>query len=135
MILLTKGTTGTIILTLAEKQLLTDPNFLFIFTSHLTNEVISFVLVSASDVSTNKERWNEFSVLVNTYFGNYSEGWYTYQVYEQASSSNTDPTGLNEVESGLMFLSDGSEPTITQYDNSVTISSAKVNIFFALIIS
>ncbi len=120
MILLTKGTTGTIIVTLAEKQELTDPNFLFIFTSHITNETISFVLVSASDVSTNKERWNEFSITVNTYFANYSEGWYTYQVYEQESSDNTDPTGLTEVESGLMFLSDGSEPTTTKYDNSVT---------------
>jgi hypothetical protein len=120
MILLTKATTGTLILTLAEKQTITDANFLFVFTSHITNEVISFVLVSSADVSTNKERWNEFTIVVNTYFGNYGEGWYTYSVYEQESAVDTDPTGLTEVESGLMFLSDGSEPTTTQYDNSVT---------------
>lgn len=117
MIQLTKGTTGTIICTLAEKQTIVDANFLFVFTSRLTNEEIKFVLVSAADVSTNKTRWNEFSITVNTYFGNYGEGWYKYEVYEQESTTNTDPTGLNMVESGLMFLSDGSEPTITQFDN------------------
>lgn len=117
MIQLTKGTTGTIICTLAEKQTIVDANFLFVFTSRLTNEEIKFVLVSAADVSTNKTRWNEFSVVVNTYFNAYGEGWYKYEVYEQVSTTNTNQTGLNMVESGLMFLSDGNEPTITKFDN------------------
>lgn len=120
MIRLTKGTTGTIICTLAEKQTIVDANFLFVFTSRLTNEQIKFVLVSAADLSTNKTRWNEFSVVVNDYFGDYGEGWYNYDVYEQESSSNTDPTGLDLVESGVMFLSDGSSVTSTEFDNGTT---------------
>lgn len=118
MILLTKNTTGTIIVTLAEKQTITDANFLFVFTSHVTNNEVKFVLVTTSDVSTNKERWNEFDVVVNTYFSSEPEGWFTYDVYEQESTTNTDPTGLTKVESGMMFLSDGSEPTFTEFNNN-----------------
>lgn len=120
MILLTKGSTSTLILTLAEKQTITDANFLFVFTSRITNEQVKFVLVTSSDVSTNKTRWNEFSITVNTYFNSHGEGWWLYEIYEQVSTTNTDPTGLDMVESGIMFLSDNSEPTITQYDNAVT---------------
>lgn len=120
MILLTKGTASTMILTLAEKQTITDANFLFVFTSRITNEQVKFVLVTSSDVSTNKTRWNEFEITVNTYFNSHGEGWWLYEIYEQESTTNTDPTGLDMVESGVMFLSDNSEPTITQYDNAVT---------------
>lgn len=108
------------ILTLAEKQTITDANFLFVFTSRITNEEVKFVLVTSSDVSTNKERWNEFAIVVNTYFNTFSEGWFLYEIYEQESTTNTDPTGLTMVESGVAFLTDNSEPTITQYDNAVT---------------
>lgn len=120
MILLTKGTTSTIIVTLAEKQTITDANFLFVFTSRITNEQVKFVLVTTADVSTNKERWNEFAIVVNTYFNSFGEGWFLYEVYEQASTTNTDETGLTMIESGVAFLSDNSEPTITKYDNAVT---------------
>lgn len=120
MILLTKGTTSTIIVTLAEKQTITDANFLFVFTSRITNEQAKFVLVTSADVSTNKARWNEFTIVVNTYFNTYGEGWFLYEVFEQASTTNIDTTGLTMIESGIMFLSDNSEPTITQYDNAVT---------------
>lgn len=108
------------ILTLAEKQTITDANFLFVFTSRITNQQVKFVLVTTADVSTNKERWNEFSIVVNTYFSAHGEGWWLYEVYEQESTSNTDETGLTMVESGVAFLSDNSEPTITKYDNAVT---------------
>lgn len=120
MIRLTKGATSTIICTLAEKQTITDANFLFVFTSRMTNEQVKFVLVSAADVSTNKTRWNEFAIVTNTYFLNYAEGWYNYEVYEQESTINTDPTGLTLVEAGEMFLTDGQEVTTTEYDNDVT---------------
>jgi len=115
-----KGSTATIICTLTEKQTIVDANYLFVFTDRATNGVVKFVLVNGSDISTNKDRWNEFSITVNTYFSTYSEGWYTYDVYEQASSSNTDLSltgGL--LETGLMWLDDNSDVTTTQYDNEV----------------
>lgn len=120
MIRLTKGATSTIICTLAEKQTIVDANFLFVFTSRMTNEQVKFVLVSAADLSTNKTRWNEFSIVTNTYFANYQEGWYNYEVYEQESTSNTDSDGLTLVEAGEMFLTDGQEVDTTEFNNDVT---------------
>jgi len=54
----------------------------------------------------------------HTYFANVEEGWYTYKVYEQASSSNTNEANAGAVvETGLMFLSDGQDVTTTKYNN------------------
>lgn len=120
MLRLTKGSTVNIICTLTEKQTITDANYLFVFTSRATNNVVKFVLVNTSDVSTNKTRWNEFAVVVNTYFLNEAEGWWDYDVYEQASTTNTDLslTG-GKLESGLMFLDDNSAPVDSLYDNDI----------------
>ena len=124
MLRLTKGSTVNIICTLTEKQTITDANYLFVFTSRATNNVVKFVLVNTSDVSTNKTRWNEFAVVVNTYFLNEAEGWWDYDVYEQASTTNTDLslTG-DKLESGLMFLDDNSSPVDSLYDNDINFTS------------
>ena len=119
MIHLTKGQTNTIILTLTEKQLLINPNYLFVFTNRSTNNVIKFVVLNASDLSLYKDRYNEFSIVTNTNFSSALEGQYTYEVYEQASSSNTNITGLNKLETGIMWLS-GSTVTYNQYTTTDT---------------
>jgi len=119
MIYLTKGQTNTIILTLTEKQLLSNPNYLFVFTNRSTNNVIKFVVLNASDLSLYKDRYNEFSIVTNTNFSSALEGQYTYEVYEQASSSNTNITGLNKLETGIMWLS-GSTVTYNQYTTTDT---------------
>ena len=119
MIHLTKGQTNTIILTLTEKQLLTAPNYLFVFTNRSSNNVIKFVVLNTADLSLFKDRYNEFSIVTNTSFSSALEGQYTYEVYEQASSSNTNPTGLNKLETGIMWLS-GSTLTYNQYTTTDT---------------
>jgi hypothetical protein len=119
MIHLTKGQTNTIILTLTEKQLLINPNYLFVFTNRSTNNVIKFVVLNTSDLSLYKDRYNEFSIVTNTSFSSALEGQYTYEVYEQASSSNTNITGLNKLETGIMWLS-GSTVTYNQYTTTDT---------------
>ena len=119
MIHLTKGQTNTIILTLTEKQLLTAPNYLFVFTNRSSNNVIKFVVLNTADLSLFKDRYNEFSIVTNTNFVSALEGQYTYEVYEQASSSNTNPTGLNKLETGIMWLS-GSTLTYNQYTTTDT---------------
>jgi hypothetical protein len=119
MIHLTKGQTNTIILTLTEKQLLSNPNYLFVFTNRSTNNIIKFVVLNASDLSLYKDRYNEFSIVTNTNFSSALEGQYTYEVYEQASSSNTNITGLNKLETGIMWLS-GSTVTYNQYTTTDT---------------
>lgn len=118
MIKLTKGNTETLILTLKEKQTILDANFLMVFQSRTTNDKVKFVFVNSADQSLYQDRYNQFSLVVNTYFANVEEGWYTYIVYEQASPSNTNEANSGAVvETGLMFLSDGQDVTTTKYNN------------------
>jgi hypothetical protein len=119
VIRLTKGQTQNIILTLTEKQTLTSPNYLFIFENRSTNTEIKFVKLNATDTSAYKDRFNQFSIVVNTYFNTALNGQYTYTIYEQASTSNLNPTGLNLLESGIMELS-GTTISYTKYETTST---------------
>jgi hypothetical protein len=119
MIRLTKGQTQNIILTLTEKQLLTNPNYLFIFTNRSANTEVKFVKLNATDTSEYKDRYNEFSIVTNTYFSTSLNGQYDYDVYEQASTTNTNPTGLNKIETGIMDLV-GTPFEFTEYSTTDT---------------
>jgi hypothetical protein len=119
MIRLTKGQTQNIIVTLTEKQLLTNPNYLFIFTNRSANTEVKFVKLNATDISAYKDRYNEFSIVVNTYFASSLNGQYDYEIYEQTSTTNTNPAGLNMVESGIMELV-GTTLTYAEYNTNDT---------------
>jgi hypothetical protein len=119
MIHLTKTETNTIVMTLTEKQLLTNPNYLFVFTNRSSNNIVKFVVLNASDVSLYKDRYNEFSIVTNTNFASALEGQYTYEVYEQVSTSNLNITGLNKLETGIMWLS-GSTLSYNQFTTTDT---------------
>lgn len=119
MIHFTKGQTDTIILTLTEKQTLAAPNYLFRFVHRATNREIKFVRLNNADTSVHKERYNEFSIVVNSHFANAESGQYDYTIYEQTSSSNTDPaltTGIVEV--GIMQLNEATDFTYTAHNPS-----------------
>jgi len=122
MIQLTKGQTQYIYLTLTEKQLLSNPNYLFIFTNRSSNLEVKFVLLNATDVSQYKDRYNKFSIVTNTYFGSSLNGQWTYDVYEQVSTSNTNPAGLNKLESGIMMLNQAA----TVYTEYATTDTYKI---------
>jgi hypothetical protein len=66
-----------------------------------------------------KDRYNEFSIVTNTNFGSSLNGQYVYQIYEQASTSNTNPTGLNLLETGIMELV-GTPFEFTEYSTTDT---------------
>jgi hypothetical protein len=119
MIQLTKGQTQYIYLTLTEKQTLATPNYLFVFKNRSTNLEVKFVLLYAADVSSYKDRYNKFSLNVNKYFSSKPRGQYIYSVYQQSSTSNTDVTGLTELESGIMWLND-EEVVYTEYQTTDT---------------
>jgi hypothetical protein len=119
MIRLTKGQTQSIILTLTEKQILTNPNYLFVFTNRSANTEVKFVMLNATDISLYKDRYNEFSIVTNTNFGSSLNGQYDYEVYEQASTTNTNPAGLNMIESGIMELV-GTPFAFTEYSTTDT---------------
>jgi|LakMenEpi03Aug12_release.lakeMendotaPanAssembly.Ray.scaffolds.fasta_scaffold1825104_1 hypothetical protein len=103
MLVLTKGITSNIVVTLTEKQLLTSPNYLFIFTGRTTNTEVKFVLLNAADISQYKQRYNKFNIS-NTLFSTAKVEQYIYNIYEQTSTSNTNPIGLNLLETGIMDL-------------------------------
>jgi len=119
MIHLTKGETNTIVMTLTEKQLLSNPNYLFVFINRSSNCEVKFIKLNATDTSLYKNRYNVFSIVTNTYFKNELEGQYTYEVYEQASTTNLDITGLNKLETGIMWLL-GTTMTYNQYTTTDT---------------
>jgi len=119
VIRLIKGQTQNIILTLTEKQLLTSPNYLFIFENRSTNTDIKFVRLNNTDISAYKDRYNEFTIVVNSFFNTALNGQYTYTIYEQTSTTNTNPTGLNLLETGIMDL-EGTTISFTEYETTST---------------
>jgi hypothetical protein len=119
MIRLTKGQTQSIILTLTEKQLLTNPNYLFVFTNRSANTEVKFIQLNNTDVSQYKDRYNEFSIVTNTNFSSALNGQYDYDIYEQTSTSNLNSAGLNLLESGIMELV-GTPFNFTEYTTTDT---------------
>jgi hypothetical protein len=118
MIYLAKGDTNQIIVTLSEKAQLLSPNYLFVFKSRSTNEVIKFIKLVGSDLSINQTRFNTFTIATDTYFGSKLKGEWTYTIYEQASITNLDidfTTSL--IEEGQMTLSDDNVFTFNSYNN------------------
>ena len=92
-------------LTLKEKQTLTNPNYLFYFKSRGTNQEVAFVVLNTADTSGYKDRFNEFTIDVNDYFQDSPEGDWEYKIYEQTSTSNVDPDlATNLLEVGIMRL-------------------------------
>jgi len=121
MIYLTKGSTSQIILTLKEKQTLSAPNYLFVFTHRGSNIEVKFVILNAADTSAFKDRFNQFSIVTNTYFGTQDSGEWEYQIYEQTSTTNTNPanaTGL--VETGIMRLNESTSFIYTKHQPNNT---------------
>ena len=99
MLVIEKAESKNWYLTLTEKVTIANPYFLFAFTHRLTNEVTTVIL---SDISTHKERYNEFAVVEGSTF-TLDAGEFEYQVYAQTSSSNLSPALANElVESGIL---------------------------------
>jgi hypothetical protein len=121
MIYLTKGATSQIILTLKEKQTLSAPNYLFVFTHRGSNIEVKFVILNAADTSAFKDRFNQFSIVTNTYFGTQDSGEWEYQIYEQTSTTNTNSanaTGL--IETGIMRLNESTSFTYTKHQPNNT---------------
>jgi hypothetical protein len=104
MLLYTINNQSDTIVTLTESTTLTNPYYLFVFTNVSTKVQYKINVNSTSDASAYKDRFNEFSFNTITLFASAQAGQFSYEVYEQTSSSNLDPSGLNMVECGKMLL-------------------------------
>jgi hypothetical protein len=125
MIYLNTNSTNRVILTLNERSLLTGTtNYIFSLTNQSSNINKLFL---ATDVSTSTCRYNEFNITVTgtttsantvnlTDFGRYN-----YKVYE-STGTTLNITNLNELESGMMFLTGSTlatnKVTYTGYTNN-----------------
>lgn len=117
MIKLTKGQTAeSVIVTLNEKKTLSSGYFLFRFVHATTKDVVSIILSMSLDASSYPDRYNEFTINTQSYFGTKPRGQWWYEVYEQSSSSNTDTTGLTLLEEGIMKLLPSAEFSFDGYD-------------------
>ena len=104
MLLYTINSQSDTLVTLTESTTLTSPYYLFVFTNVSTKVQYKINVNSTSDTSDYPDRINVFSFDTITLFASAQAGQFSYEIYEQESSSNLDPSGLNLVECGKMLL-------------------------------
>lgn len=111
MIVLTKGVASeNIVLTLNEKKTLASPTYVIAFTNVTTKDVISVIL--GIDLSSYKDRFNEFAIATITAFASAIAGQWTYIVTEQISNV--------QVENGKMLLNPATDFNFTGYQPATT---------------
>lgn len=120
MIVYTIGQQSDTIVTLNESTTIVTPYYLFIFTNVSTKVQYKTIVNSASDISTYPDRVNIYTFNTITLFATAQAGQYSYEVYEQSSAVNLDPTGLNLVECGKMKLNPAANLTKEGYEPQTT---------------
>lgn len=120
MLVYTKGQQSDTLVTLSESTTIANAYYLFVFTNVSTKVAYKVIVNSASDTSEFPTRINIYSFNTITLFATAQAGQFSYEVYEQESSTNLDPSGLSLVECGKMLLNpstnliqQGYEPTTT----------------------
>lgn len=102
MIKIIRGQANVVVITLKEKTTLTNPKYLFVFKNDQTNVEAKFI---AADTSTYPDRYNKFTITEKTSSPNpligevtlSLDGFYTYTIYEQTSSTNLNPANATGV--------------------------------------
>jgi len=109
MLQITKATTNTLYPTCHEKQLIASPYYLWKFHNQTTKDDRYCI---SSDGSAYPLRYQQLIVIETTtptastnQVKLDTTGVWEYYIYEQSSSTNIDPTGLNLVEQGLVEVS------------------------------
>jgi hypothetical protein len=115
---------------------------LITITSQLTGKSKTFVVFSL--FSTNKERWLECLFATTTTLSenlvagvvilgttDFPLGFYDVTIYENSSSTNLDPSGLNVVYTGLMNLYSTTSPSVT-YSEYTTNDSDTESVYITI---
>jgi len=115
LINIARNSGNEIALTLTEKG--TAAYYLFKFQSDNT-EAVEYCI--ATDSSLYPDRFNKFTITETSTPDNLNaevelptEGQWRYFVYANSSSSNLDPTGLTELETGIVKVTGTSTPVTT----------------------
>lgn len=110
MIHIIKGIDQNIIFTGLELATLTNPKYLFIFTS-ANEKIVKFV---GTNISTDN-RYQEVAV-AKSKFSRSETGTWRYKIREQASATNVDEAlSGNIVEEGFMYLHEATTDTPVEY--------------------
>ena len=125
---ITRGTTNTLYIQ-CHGQLITTPFYLFKFLNTVTKDIRYCI---CSDTSAYPLRYQQFAIVENnnpTVSTNQikldTTGTWEFYIYEQSSSTNIDPTGLNQVKEGLAEINSttttlqeytGQQSTFKQYN-------------------
>lgn len=123
-----KGGTAYWYPTLRENAIIPIPTYLWQLTG-ASNNPIYFI---AQELSSQLNRYNKFLITEtaspNPLLGEVElqPGDYDYKVFEQSSTTNLDPTGLNEVESGVVTCIDNGANT-NKVDNSADVTNKIFN--------
>ena len=118
MIRITQDTANSVVVTLTEKG--TASWYLFEF-QNLTTLGKSYCV--AEDTSAFQDRYNAFTITDQASPTpadaevNLEQGEHRYVIYANSSSSNVDPTGLTELESGMCIVT-GTTTNPTEYSNN-----------------
>lgn len=111
MLTLTHGQTADlIVVTLKEKQTISNATFVFTATNATTKEVVSFDL--GTDLSSYKDRFNEFSINTSVRFLNKPAGQWLYEI-KQKSDSLVLEVGKLTLNPATDFEFSGYEPETT----------------------
>lgn len=109
--------------TLFEKTTLSPVVYLFEF---ISKGSLTPKYCIASDISTSVNRYNEFVIKdtpsPNPLLGevNLSTGEYVYNIYQQSSSTNLNPTGLKLVESERLYVKISGTAPVEYTNNDLT---------------
>lgn len=111
MINLIKGSTAQIFFTATENITsgIASPYYYFTFTNNTTGDVVHVTLANSS--TTN--RYDKGVLVVNTYFTNATDGFWTYQIQSRTSATGT--IGTTVLETGYMYLRPATAFSPTQY--------------------
>lgn len=113
------NTAAEMILTLTEFVTINTPNYLFVFTNVTTKDQVKFIKAEIDDESQYPQRYNKFTINAATVFQNQPSGEWHYKVYQQSSSTNTDPDASEGVlEYGKLILNRATEFSYTMYKQS-----------------
>jgi len=110
----------SMLVTLTEMVTLENPYFLFVFTPLSEGAPVAVVFSPDTDVSTYKDRYNEFLIDVDEIFeGRNAQKW-SYEVYQQESESNTNVALAGAlIENGNMSLWAPESETFTEHSTDL----------------
>lgn len=122
MILLELDTRNdNVALTLQEKTTLNPVYYLFEVTNSQDQAKQYFTATDSSDYKTSYNKFSLKAISSGTpddelgeFLSNLTDQW-EYKVYEQSDADNRDPSGLTEVESGILRV-DRPRPAVVEYE-------------------